>query len=72
MTDGVGSPGLAPEEAARVCCCRVDIGDEDDDEEAFCVAVADWILPARREASLRARSSVWDIVTRSIRVKRQN
>ena len=68
LTDGVGSPGLAPEEeAARVCCCSVD----EDEDEAFCVAVADWSLPARRPASLRARSSVWDIVTRSEVEKRE-
>ena len=67
MTEGVGSPGLAPEEKAAT---RVDENDDEveeteeaEAEEAFCVAdvVADWSLPARLPASLRARSSVWDI-----------
>ena len=57
---GVDSPGLAPEEAGRVCCISVDlvvaefVADEEEDE-AFCI---DWSPPARRPASLRARSSV--------------
>lgn len=67
--DGVASPGLAPEEAARVCCNNVELTvvefaateDDEEDTEAFCI---DRSPPARRPASLRARSSVWDIVTR--------
>ena len=70
LTDGVGSPGLAPEEAARVCCSNVDEV-EDEDAVEFCNAVADWSLPARLLASLRARSSVWDIVTEIQMVKKR-
>ena len=60
LTEGVGSPGLAPEEAARVCCCSSVVVDEDDEPDADEELIV-CSLPARLPASLRARSSVWDI-----------
>lgn len=62
LTAGVGSPGLAPVEAAdegEVAMPRVVVVcEEDDDEEDASRIIVDWSLPARRPASLRVRSSV--------------